>query len=162
MTTMGVGRALRGGHPRDDSGTPAPSSGVLRALPSFVQAGGPEVGRGLPPARSLLRYLTSRDSAARASRYLLGNTASVAREPLSWPEPKGVSPTSRDLTGVFGACVGASAATFRTKWPDTKKPEAQTSTGLPANDPGGARTHDLLIKSQFWGCLGGFRGVRLT
>ncbi len=51
---------------------------------------------------------------------------------------------------VFGVALtvfGVPKAPFRPYPTDTNKPEAQVTPGLPANEPGGSRTHDLRIKS---------------
>ena len=57
-------------------------------------------------------------------------------------------PGTREATGVFGVCVGASFTISGPTHHPAEKPEAQVTTGLPAYDPAGARTQDLLIKSQ--------------
>ena len=86
--------------------------------------------------RVLLRSRSSPGSSARllrASRY-----SEFPSHPLS----------SRQVTRVFGVPLGVPRPDFRPYPTDTKKPEVRLFTGLPANEPGGSRTHDLRIKSQ--------------
>ena len=70
---------------------------------------------------------------------------------MRWVEVALVLTSPPEVTGVFGACRGASRPVLGPKLRATKRPETQVLPRFPASAPPGSRTPNLLIKSSFAG-----------